>query len=645
MKGIARTLLFAGLLLASWPGRYLAAAEPSNSGGQTSTAAASSNGVAAEAKPDPAGLAEALTTPGSTAPRGPLALNVVWLLLCGFLVILMQAGFGLTETGLTRARNATHTMTMNLLVIGLASLGFLASGFALLWGGSGAPVGLGGPELLNQEAMISLFGKPLGIFGHDGFFLAGHAYDAGVLALFLFQAALACTAATIATGALAERWKFLSFVAFGLVMAVLIYPVFGNWVWGGGWLSQLGASFGLGHGVVDFAGSSVVHMTGGIAALVGCLRLGPRIGKYNRSGSVNVLLAHNAPMYMLGTLVLFFGWFGFTAGHALPGSDMNVARVAVNTLLGAAGGALTSMTYLWRLYRKPDPSFICNGVLAGLVAISAPCAFVTPLAALVIGGVAGVIVVWSVLLFERTLRIDDPVGAISVHAVAGAWGLLALGLLADGTYGRGWNHSHLFRVPTGGLQRLAEGHAAGVPAGWTEQGVTGLFYGNTSQLAAQCVGLLANVVWVLVTAYVLFWLLDKLIGNRVGMSTELQGLDVAEMGVIGYVNEEANSAAARPTLVVAEPRAASVPRAAQKQLTILVDGVDVAVLQKVWSELCQPGDVPPERDFLAIYPQFTTLKGNRFRFRGGDPTELRSCLERLLKSRLPGKMIQVRLET
>ena len=590
------------------------------------------------------GLAEGTTAAGTTAARAPFDLNVVWLLLCGFLVLFMQAGFALSETGLTRARNATHMMTMNLLIIGLVALGFFVAGFALLLGGSGAPAGLGGEALLNKEVTISLFGKDFGIFGHEGFFLSGRAYDAGVLALFLFQTALACTAATIATGALAERWKFLSFVAFGLCMSVVIYPVFANWVWGGGWLSQLGANFGLGHGHVDFAGSSVVHMTGGIAALAGCLRLGPRIGKYNRNGSVNVLLAHNAPMYMLGTLVLFFGWFGFTAGHALPGSDLNVARVAVNTLLASTGAALASLVYLWRLYGKPDPSFVCNGVLAGLVAISAPCGFVTPQSALLIGVVAGVIVVWSVLFFERTLKIDDPVGDQLLHAVGGAWGVLALGLLADGSYGRGWNNSHLFRLPSGALQWMTEKPAV-MPAGWTEQGVTGLFYGNAAQLAAQCVGLLANLVWVLLTAYVMFWLLDKLIGNRVGMTTELQGLDVAEMGVIGYVNEETNSAAARSTSAAAEPRPASVPRAAQKQLTILVDGIDVAVLQKVWSELCQPSDAPPERDFLAIYPQFTTLKGNRFRFRGGEPTELRSCLERLLKSRMPGKMIQVRLET
>ena len=243
----------------------------------------------------------------------------------------------------------------------------------------------------------------------------------------------------------------------------------------------------MGHGHVDFAGSSVVHMAGGVAAAVGCWMLGPRIGKYGRNGSVNVLIAHNAPMYMLGTLILAFGWFGFTGGHCVAG-DLNLGRVATNTALASAGGAVASMFYLWWLYKKPDPSFICNGLLAGLVAISASCAFVTPTAAVFIGLVAGILVVGSVLFFERVVKLDDPVGAISVHGVNGAWGILALGLFADGTYGQGWNGSHWYRVPGGALKWLAERPPA-LPDGWTERGVTGLFYGNASQFVAECIGL------------------------------------------------------------------------------------------------------------------------------------------------------------
>jgi Amt family ammonium transporter len=335
---------------------------------------------------------------------------------------------------------------------------------------------------------------------------------------------------------MAERWKFLAFVIYGALMTALIYPVYGNWVWGGGWLSQLGANFRLGHGHVDFAGSSVVHMAGGVAAAVGCWMLGPRIGKYGRNGSVHVLIAHNAPMYMLGTLILAFGWFGFTGGHCVVG-DLNLGRVATNTALASAGGAVASMFFLWRLYKKPDPSFICNGLLAGLVAISAPCAFVTPTAAVGIGLAAGVLVVGSVLFFERVVKFDDPVGAISVHGVNGAWGILALGLFADGTYGQGWNNVHWYRVPGGVLRWVAEKPQV-LPEGWTEQGVTGLFYGNASQFLAECVGLVANLAWMGLASLLLFWLIERTIGNRVSMATELQGLDIPELGVLGYVSEE-----------------------------------------------------------------------------------------------------------
>ncbi len=435
-----------------------------------------------------------------------------------------------------------------------------------------------------------------------------------------------------------RRWKFLSFVIYGAVMTMLIYPVFGNWVWGGGWLSQLGANFGLGHGHVDFAGSSVVHMTGGVAAAVGCWMLGPRIGKYSRNGSVNVMIAHNAPMYMLGTLILAFGWYGFTGGHCVAG-DLNIGRVATNTAIASAAGAVASMLYLWRLYKKPDPSFICNGMLAGLVAISAPCAFVTPTAAMFIGLVAGILVVGSVLFVERIAKLDDPVGAISVHGVNGAWGILALGLFADGTFGQGWNNSHWYRVPGGILKWVAEADRPNVlPDGWTEQGVTGLFYGNGSQFVAECVGLLSNLIWMAIASYLLFWLLDRLIGNRVSMTTELQGLDIPELGVLGYVADDPKPMS-RSQAVVADSRPAAAPKAGASQFSIVVEGVDVASLQAAWSAICQPSDQPPEPDFLAIYPQFTTLKGNQFRFREGSPEEMRMRLERLLKKRFPERTI------
>jgi ammonium transporter, Amt family len=495
------------------------------------------------AKPDTAGArpGNATTLAADSPDRNQIALNMIWVLLAGFLVMFMQAGFAMVETGLIRSRNVSHTTAMNLMMYSIAVIGFYLCGFAIAFGGgtfggSGGLPPFGDGGLPGKETAVSLFGKDFGLFGHDGFMLSGRAYQVGVLTMFLFQSALASTMATITTGALAERWKFLAFVISGALMTTLIYPIYCNWVWGGGWLSQLGANFGMGHGHVDFAGSSVVHMAGGVVAVVGCWFLGPRIGKYGHNGSVNVLIAHNAPMYMLGTLILAFGWFGFTGGHCIAG-DLNLGRVATNTALASAGGAVASMLYLWRLYTKPDPSFICNGLLAGLVAISAPCAFVAPTAALFIGLVAGLLVVGSVLFIERVVKLDDPVGAISVHGVNGAWGILALGLFADGTYGHGWNNAHWYRVPGGLLKWVAEEPPV-LPDGWTEQGVTGLFYGNASQFAAECIGLVSNLIWIGLASLLMFWLLDRFVGNRVSAATELQGLDIPELGVLGYVTDD-----------------------------------------------------------------------------------------------------------
>ena len=262
--------------------------------------------------------------------------------------------------------------------------------------------------------------------------------DAAIFALFLFQMVLMGIAAAIPIGAMAERWTFKSFVVYAFFVSALLYPVFANWVWGGGWLAQLGKNFGLGHGHVDYAGSSVIHMTGGIAALAGAIVLGPRIGKY-KNGRLIAIPGHHIPMAVVGTFVLAFGWFGLNAGSSLASTDLRIGVIAVNTMLASAAGAFSSMSYMWMKYGKPDISIICNGLLAGLVAISAPCAFVTAPSAVLIGLVAGVLVCLSVFFVERTLKVDDPVGAFSVHGVNGAWGVVSLGLLADGTYGEGFN--------------------------------------------------------------------------------------------------------------------------------------------------------------------------------------------------------------
>ena len=437
-----------------------------------------------------------------------IAINMVWTLLAGFLVMFMQAGFAMVETGFTRAKNVAHTMSMNFMVYAIGMLGYWICGYALQMGGVGAVAALGGTPGLNHEVTMTLFGKTFGLFGAKGFFLSGGTYDVGVFALFLFQMVFMDTAATIPTGAMAERWKFSAFVVFGFFMAMFVYPVFANWVWGGGWLSALGANFGLGHGHVDFAGSSVVHLVGGVAALAGAIVIGPRIGKFNKDGSPNPIPGHHIPMAIVGTFILAFGWFGFNAGSTLAGSDLRIGVIATNTMLASAAGAFTAMLYVWGRYGKPDPSMLANGMLAGLVAITAPCAFVNSVSAVIIGCVAGVLVVLSVFFVEQVLKLDDPVGAVSVHGTCGLFGVLALGLFADGTYGDGLN---------------------GVPGT-----VRGLFYGDASQFVAEAIGGLTCVVFVFVSFYLFFKLVGVTIGNRVSEEAEIEGLDVPEMGVLGY---------------------------------------------------------------------------------------------------------------
>ncbi len=442
-----------------------------------------------------------------TIGHNRIAINIVWTLVAGFLVMFMQAGFAMVETGFTQAKNAGHTMAMNFMVYGLGMLGYWICGFALQMGGVGAGPLSGGTALLTNEFTVHLFGKDFGLFGTTGFFLSGVSYDAAIFTLFLFQMVFMDTTATIPTGSMAERWSFKSFVIYAFFVGGILYPLYANWVWGGGWLSQLGKNFGLGHGHVDFAGSSVVHMVGGVAALAGAIVIGPRLGKY-KDGKVHSIPGHHIPMAVVGTFILAFGWFGFNAGSSLAGTDLRIGVIATNTMLASAAGAFSSMLYMWMRYGKPDISMMCNGMLAGLVAITAPCAFVTAPSAVLIGFIAGILVCISALFVDQKLKIDDPVGAFSVHGVNGAWGVLSLGLLADGTYGDGFN---------------------GVTGT-----VKGLFYGDASQFVAQCIGTLTNIVYVFVVAYVFFKILDAVIGLRVSEEIEIEGLDQAEVAVTAY---------------------------------------------------------------------------------------------------------------
>ena len=441
-------------------------------------------------------------------PVSETTVNLIWVLLAAFLVMFMQAGFALVETGFTRARNAANTMAMNLVIYPLGALGFWLVGYGIMLGGVDAWPSLGGGFTGAHEIAIRAGGHAWGFFGASKFALVSVARDPASLAMFMFATVFMDTAATIPTGAMAERWKFSAFLVYGVFMSTLLYPLYGNWVWGGGWLASLGVNLGLGHGHVDFAGSSVVHMTGGVTALAGTIVLGPRLGKYRHDGTVSPMPGHDLPMSVLGTFVLAFGWFGFNAGSTLSAADPRVALVAVNTMLASSAGLVAALFTVWWKARRPDVGVACNGLLGGAVAITAPCAFVSPPAAVLVGAVAGVLVVYAVGLLERRLEIDDPVGAVAVHGACGAWGALAVGLFADGSYGVGWN---------------------GVAGP-----VRGLLFGDPGQLVAQLVGVAANAAFVFGASYGFFRLVDRLMGNRVPQEVEWSGLDALEMGTDAY---------------------------------------------------------------------------------------------------------------
>jgi len=438
-----------------------------------------------------------------------VGVNIFFIMFGVALIFFMQAGFMLVETGFCRSKHAAHVAMTNFVIFAIGALAYWAFGFALQFGSVGsffwAP---GSAAILNGDA-IKIGANAL--VGTKGFFtgtFADGTYDPAVFAFFLFQMVFMDTAATIVTGGMAERWKFSAFIPFGVFMAAVVYPIYGMWVWGGGWLATLGVNYGLGHGVVDFAGSSVVHAVGGFAALAGAIVLGPRIGKFKSDGTPVALPGHNIPMAILGTIILVFGWIGFNGVSTLVASDLRISIVVANTFLAGAAGCMAAMFLVWKLWGKPDPSMAVNGMLAGLVAITAPCAFVAPWAAVLIGTVAGFVVVGSVVFVERVLKVDDPVGAVSVHGVNGAWGMIALGLFADGTYGAGWN--------------LVDG------------GVKGLFYGDAGQLVVQLIAVGVVFAWSFGMHFVFFKIQDAVQGIRSSEADELAGLDPTEMGVEAY---------------------------------------------------------------------------------------------------------------
>jgi Amt family ammonium transporter len=451
-----------------------------------------------------------------------VSLNLLWVVIGAVLVIFMQAGFAMVETGFCRAKHAAHVFSTNFAVFGLGFIGFYLVGFSFMFGGfSSGLFGMDKPvgdALIGSGEWVFLWkgGWALTDLGGIG---SNAAATAPTVAFFLYMVAFMDTTATIPTGAMAERWKWNAFVGWALFCGAIYYPLFGAWTWGGGWLSQLGNSMELGFGYVDFAGSGVVHMMGGIAALAGALVLGPRIGKYGPDGKPRTLAAHSIPMAMTGTFILLFGWFGFNAASTFAATDVRFAFVATNTAIAAAFGATMGMFYAMKRLGKPDPGMMANGMLAGLVAITAPCAFVQPWAAAVIGIIAAVIVIEAILFFERK-GVDDPVGAISVHGVGGFFGVLCVGIFSSGDYGAGWNLT-------------TKGSAATAP------GITGILYDfelGIRQLGSQLIAGLVVIFIMGGLAYAFFKIQNAIMkgGIRPTAEVEEMGVDRPEMGVIAY---------------------------------------------------------------------------------------------------------------
>lgn len=446
-----------------------------------------------------------------------IATNFAWTLNTGYLVLFMQAGFALLTCGLVRKKNAAHLMMLNFAAYVFAFLAYYAVGYAFQFGAisiNAAPGNLGGTPTLNHF----LIGHgQWGFVGGKGFFLVGPAYDAGSNCFALFEVVFMETAGYIIVGAICERITFWAFLLCELFVGAILYPISGCWTWGGGWLSQLGLSMNLGHGYVDFAGSTVVHAVGGFCAMALAVILGPRLGKYGPGGKIRVFPAHNIVYVVSGTFLLLFGWMGFNPGSTLGATDLRISVVAVNTNLAAVAGSATAMLIWYFLFGKPDVTMACNGMLAGLVAITAPCAFVSPTSSVIIGVLAGALVCSGVLFNDRVLKIDDPCGAISVHGFCGWLGAVCVGIFADGTYGAGWN-----------------GVGTSTYLGHAGQGVTGLIHGDVKQFLVQLAGATLYAIWAFGLTFLVFSIVNKVKSMRVAPEVEEEGLDVPEFGMPGY---------------------------------------------------------------------------------------------------------------
>jgi Amt family ammonium transporter len=422
------------------------------------------------------------------------ALNFAWLLLCAALVFQMQAGFALLGAGLIRAKNTVNYLTKSFLDFSTGAISYWAFGFAFMFGGATLSIGAIKADGINQGNAI---------IGYSGFFLAGAANDVTTIAFWFFQMVFAATAATIVAGAMAERTKISAYIVYSFIVCGIIYPIYGHWIWGNGWLANLniGGSLAEGGSIArDFAGSGVVHALGGVLGLIGAWAVGARKGKFDKNGKPRVIPGHNMALVVAGTFSLFFGWFGFNGGSTFAATDLRISVIIVNTMLAGVGGAVIASLINYAMKKQIELPNMCNGALAGLVSVTGGCAFVETWAAFLIGAVGGILMLVGGWFVEHVLKIDDPISAFAVHGIGGIWGLLAIGIFADGKY----------------------------------LGVGGLITGNVNQLTAQFISIIAVLAWATITGLMVFFGIKFTIGLRASEKEELVGLDLHEHGTEVY---------------------------------------------------------------------------------------------------------------
>jgi Amt family ammonium transporter len=608
-------------------------------------------------KPAAATTAASPTTPAESAPATQedktkqllsdpkVIADTAWTLITAFLVFWMNAGFGCVEAGFCRAKNATNILAKNFVVFGISTLTFWAVGFAIMFGDGNLFAGHNGWFVVGPD------NSPNTLEAYEGIFDSMNWTGIPLWAKFFFQLVFAGTAATIVSGCVAERIHYGAFMVFTILLVGLGYSVTGHWIWGGGWLGSHTPAFR------DFAGSTVVHSVGGWAGLAGILLLGPRIGKYRADGTAQPIPGHSMALAFLGGLILWLGWFGFNPGSTMAANPAAISHIVVTTNLACAAGLVASTMTAWIVIGKPDFSMTVNGTLAGLVAITAPCAFVSAISSVIIGVAAGVLVVFSVLFFDR-IRVDDPVGALSVHLTNGIWGTLSLGLFAE----------KQIAVDVAGIAE--------------KDALSGLLIsGSADQLASQLLGVVAVGAYAFVFSLVGWGIIKATIGMRVSPEAESIGLDLSEMGMEAYPAEPAvvggAALGARRVIAAAEglpashesrpmreaaagqrsrsappivrypsqqpggPGSAAIAEGAPTRLQFVLENADPKELRERWRQFCSDERKAPQ-EFRDLFPKVIAFQGNIIQVRNGDPDEVCRKLQRLFQGYV-GPELHVRL--